>query len=64
MFIRPDETPVVLVKFAARYKKGQVVPQPGDFTDFAWVNENEIKNYPCIDGIPKEVKTTVKMFKK
>src|SRR3989344_1297965 len=64
MFIRPDETPVVLVKFAARYKKGLVVAQPGDFTDFAWANEKEIKKYPCLDGIPKEVKTTVKMFKK
>jgi len=64
MFIRPDETPVVLVKFAARYKKGQVVPEPGAFTDFAWVNEKEIKKYPCIDGIPKEIKTTIGFFKK
>lgn len=64
MFIRPDETPVVLVKFSAKYKKGQVVPEPGDFTDFAWVNEKEIKKYSCIGGIPKEIKTTIKMFKK
>ena len=63
MFVRPDEIPVVLVKFAARYKKGQVVREKGAFTDFAWVNEKEIKKYPCIDGIPKEILTTIKFFK-
>jgi 8-oxo-dGTP pyrophosphatase MutT (NUDIX family) len=63
-FIRPDETPVVLVKFAAKYKSGDVVPEKGGFTDFAWVSAEEAKNYPCIDGIPQEIEQTIKIFSK
>jgi 8-oxo-dGTP pyrophosphatase MutT (NUDIX family) len=36
-FIRPDETPVILVKFAAKYKRGKVKPEKGAFVDYAWV---------------------------
>ena len=63
-FVRPDEIPVVLVKFAAKYKSGEVVPEKGAFTDFAWVNEKEVKNYKCIDGIQEEVAKTIKLFNK
>ena len=62
-FIRPDETPVVLVKFAAKYKSGEVVPEKGGFTDFAWVNAEEVKKYDCIEGIAGEVAKTIEMFK-
>lgn len=58
-FVRPDEIPVILVKFAAKYKGGEVVPQSGAFVDYVWVNEEEVKGYPCIDGIVEEVKTTI-----
>ncbi|MDE1865720.1 MAG: NUDIX domain-containing protein [Candidatus Micrarchaeota archaeon] len=58
-FIRPDEIPVVLVKFAARYKSGDVQVEKGGFTDYAWVNESEVKKYECIDGIPEEVSQTI-----
>jgi ADP-ribose pyrophosphatase YjhB (NUDIX family) len=64
VFVRPDEVPVVLIKFAARYKSGEVRPEPGGFTDFAWVNADEARNYPCIMGIPEEVATTIKLFAK
>jgi hypothetical protein len=60
--IRPDETPVVLVKFAAKYKSGVVVPEPGAFTTYAWVNAEEVKNYPCIDGVALEVAQTIEAF--
>jgi 8-oxo-dGTP pyrophosphatase MutT (NUDIX family) len=63
-FIRPDGIPVVLVKFAAQYKNGKVKPEKGSFTDYAWVNEKEVKDYPCIDGIPQEIKKTIEIFKK
>lgn len=62
-FVRPDDVPVVLVKFAAKYIGGDVVPEEGDFSDFAWVNEEEVKKYECIDGIPEEVEKTIKHFK-
>ena len=63
-FIRPDEIPVVLVKFAAKYKFGEVKLEEGAFTDHVWVNEKEVKNYPLIKGIDEEVEKTIRMFKK
>lgn len=62
-FIRPDETPVVLVKFAAKYKSGEVKLEEGAFTDFAWVNAEEVRKYLCIDGIPEEVEKTISIFR-
>ena len=62
-FVRPDGIPVVLIKFATRYKSGEVIPEKGGFTDFAWVNETEIENYDCILGVKEEVRKTIKLFK-
>ncbi|HTY43842.1 MAG TPA: NUDIX domain-containing protein [Patescibacteria group bacterium] len=61
-FVRPDGIPVVLIKFAARYKSGEVVPEKGGFTDFAWVNEIEVENYDCILGVKEEVRKTIELF--
>lgn len=63
-FIRPDGIPVVLVKFAAKYKSGKVVPEKGGFTDFAWVSAREVQKYVCIKGIKEEVKQTIALFSK
>jgi len=62
-FIRPDEVPVVLVKFAAKYKSGDVVLEEGAFSDYAWVNAKEVKEYACIDGVDVEVSEAIKVFK-
>lgn len=62
-FVRPDEVPVIMVKFAAKYKSGKVKPEPGAFSDYAWVNEKEVKNYPCIMGIDKEIAEVIEIFK-
>jgi len=61
-FVRPDGIPVVLMKFAARHKSGDVVLEEGAFTDFRWVNKDEVKSYDCIDGIHKEVEKTIRLF--
>ena len=63
-FIRPDGIPVVLIKFTAKYKSGDVILEKDAFTDFAWVNEKNIKNYICIDGIQEEVKESINLWKK
>lgn len=63
-FIRPDEIPVVLVKFAAKYKSGDILLEQGAFTDHAWVDAEEIKHYNCIDGIADEVAKTIALFTK
>lgn len=62
-FVRPDETPVVLVKFGAKYRNGEVVLEKGAFTDYAWVNAEEVKNYPCIDGVAEEISEVINRFK-
>jgi len=61
-FVRPDETPVVLVKFAAKYRKGEVVLEEDAFSDYAWVDSDEVKNYDCILGIQEEVIRTIDLF--
>ncbi len=61
-FVRPDGIPVVLVKFAAKYKSGEVVLEKDSFTDFKWVTAEEAKEYDCIKGIPDEIEIAVKLF--
>ncbi len=62
-FIRPDGIPVIMVKFAAMYKSGDVIPEQGGFTDYAWVDGQEVLLYDCIDGIQEEVKDTLAIFR-
>lgn len=61
-FVRPDGIPVILVKFAAKYRNGEVKLEEGSFTDYKWVNAEEVKNYECIKGIPEEVAKTIQIF--
>jgi len=63
-FVRPDGIPVVLVKFAAKYKSGEIKLEQGAFTDFAWVNEEEIYDYDCIEGIEEEIEKATRMMEK
>ena len=63
-FIRPDETPVVLIKLGAKYKTGDVILEEGGFTDYAWVNAEEVQRYECIDGTQEEVAKTIELFSK
>ncbi|MDD5071306.1 MAG: NUDIX domain-containing protein [Patescibacteria group bacterium] len=61
-FVRSDGIPVILVKFAVEYKGGEVKPESGSFTDYAWVNREEAKKYDCIKGIKEEIAQTIKLF--
>ena len=63
-FIRPDGIPVVLTKFTAKHISGEVKIEEGAFTDFVWVNKEEVKNYDCIKGIEEEIKKATEIFKK
>ncbi|HEX5448002.1 MAG TPA: NUDIX domain-containing protein [Candidatus Saccharimonadales bacterium] len=62
VFVRPDGIPVVLLKFGVEYASGEVKPEEGAFTDFAWVNTGEVDSYNCIDGVADEVRATIKLF--
>mgnify|MGYP001568269722 FL=1 len=61
-FVRPDEIPVILVKFSAKYDHGEVKLQQGSFTSHAWVNATEVKKYDCIKGIHEEIEEAIKEF--
>lgn len=63
-FIRPDAVPVVMIKFVAEYKSGEIKLEEGGFTDYAWVNAEEIKDYDCILGIKEEVAKAIKLMNK
>lgn len=62
-FVRPDEIPVILIKFATEYVDGEVKIEAGAFTDFAWVDAEDIKQYECISGIPEEIAEAIRLFK-
>ena len=64
VFVRPDAVPVVLLKFAAEYVGGEIKLEEGGFTEHAWVNADEVKKYPTIDGIAEEVTTAISLFAK
>ena len=61
-FVRPDGIPVILVKFAAKYKGGTIRLEESGFTDFAWVNKEEVKSYECIRGVQEEIHQTIDLF--
>jgi NADH pyrophosphatase NudC (nudix superfamily) len=61
-FIRPDGIPVILLKFAAKYVSGEVVPEEGGFTDYKWVDAQEVKEYDCIQGVHYEIEKTIQKF--
>lgn len=62
LIIRPDGIPVSLMTFAARYAEGEITLQIGAFTEFAWVDGNEIDTYDCIEGVRQEVKKALSIF--
>ncbi len=64
VFVRPDEVPVTLMRFAAKYVQGDVKLEENAFTDFAWVNETEARNYDCIDNVIDEIAETIRHFSK
>ncbi len=61
VFLRPDNVPVVCMKFAVKYISGKVKIPP-EFDDYAWVDNEEVKKYKTIDGIAEEVSATMKIF--
>ena len=61
-FIRPDGIPVILLKFAAEYKSGEIELEEDAFTDHAWVSSEETKKLDTIKGIPEEIAEASKLL--
>ena len=53
-FIRPDNVPVLVLSYFAKYVSGDVTYDE-DTVDHAWVSVQEAKEYDLIDGIYEEI---------
>lgn len=62
LIIRPDGIPINLMTFTARYTEGEIALQIGDFTEYAWVDGDEVDDYDCIEGVKEEVKKALSIF--
>lgn len=60
--VRPDEIPILFMLFVATYQSGEVKFEEGAFTNSAWVNAEEVKNYDCIDGVHDEVAQAINLM--
>lgn len=56
IFIRPDNVPVLVLSYYAKYKSGDVVLEEGDSTEHAWISADEVDDYDLIEGIGDEIK--------
>lgn len=59
VFIRPDNIPVVCMKYAVKLKGGKLKLAP-EFDDFAWVDGEEVKKYEHVQGIDREIRETLR----
>lgn len=60
-FIRPDNTPVVILSFYCPYKSGEVKLDE-DSIDFAWVSYEEAKKYDIVEGLLQEIEMVEKIL--
>lgn len=61
-FIRPDNVPVLVLSYFAKYVSGEV-KYDEDTVDHAWVTVEEAKGYDLIDGIYEEIEEVDKILK-
>lgn len=58
-FIRPDNIPVLVMTYCARYVSGDVILDE-DATEFAWISLAQAQDYDLIDGIHGELEYVAK----
>ena len=63
VFIRPDNIPVLILSYYAKYKSGEVVLNKDDMTEYKWITVEEGKEIDLIPGILEEIETTDKILK-
>jgi len=61
-FIRPDNTPVVVLSYFCDWKSDKVLLNKEN-TNFAWVSYKEAKNYDLIEGILEEIEIVDKIIR-
>ena len=63
-YVGPKGVPVMMMKFVVKYKSGEVSLENESFSGYEWVNETEVKNFDCIDGITEEITSAIVLMKK
>lgn len=61
--VHKDGSPSLVVSCVAKFKSGEVVLQPEEAEDYAWVTADEAKDYDLIDGIHDELVMAVDHLK-
>ncbi|MFA6339021.1 MAG: NUDIX hydrolase [Candidatus Paceibacterota bacterium] len=61
-FIRPDNIPVLVLSYYAKYSSGEVVLNE-ESIDFKWVSVEEAKSHDLIDGILEEIEMVDKKLR-
>jgi 8-oxo-dGTP diphosphatase len=61
-FIRPDNVPVIILSYFAKYKSGEVKLDK-DTVEYAWISADEVENYDLIFGIDEEIVDVDKILK-
>jgi 8-oxo-dGTP pyrophosphatase MutT (NUDIX family) len=61
-FIKGESIPVLVLSYYAKYKSGVVVLDE-DATEFAWISNDEVKNYDLIEGIDHEIELVDQILK-
>lgn len=54
-FIRVDDVPVLGMRFAAPYVSGEVVLNPDEATEYAWITAVEVSAYNFLGSIADEI---------
>ena len=62
-FIRPYGIPVFGMRYAAPHLAGDVVIDPEDSTEFAWITADEVGNYDFLGRIADEIREYVAKLK-
>lgn len=53
--VHADGNPSLVISCLADYKSGEIILQPEEVDNFAWVNLEEAKSYELLDGIYDEL---------
>ena len=62
VFVRPDGIPVFMTTLVSEYNGGEVVIEDGAIADYAWVTEDQLGDYDCIEGIREEVSLALSRY--
>jgi 8-oxo-dGTP pyrophosphatase MutT (NUDIX family) len=55
-FVRPDDIPVLILSYFAKYVSGDVILEENDSVEYTWVTVKDAEEYDLIAGILDEIR--------